>query len=350
MPFAPTSPPVWTPATPLLFLGGPTATGKSEIALLLAERLNGEIVSVDSMQVYRGLDIGTAKPTPAERARVPHHLGDLLELGEGFDAACFILRSRAAIEQIQARGRLPILCGGTGFYFKALLEGLGQAPPADPRLRTKLGQTPLVELLAELAEADPATFSTIDRQNSRRVIRAVEVIRLTGRPFSELRTVWKVQRPQATGHSQQSAVDSPQSTVQSPQPTNHGGQVFFGVDRPAGELNRRIEQRVDLMFKNGLIAETEQLLKHGLAENPTAAQALGYRQVIEFLRGQRSLSDTVELVKIRTRQFAKRQRTWFRNQLYLDWIQLGADAPPAFAAAQIERAFLTRAGSDATRA
>src|SRR5438067_1732180 len=174
------------PATPIL-LTGPTAVGKSELALLLAERLSGEIISVDSMQVYRGLDIGTAKPPPEQRARVGHHLIDVVEITEPFDAAQFVRLARKAMEEIQARGRVPILCGGTGLYFKAFLEGLGEAPPGDAALRAKLAAAPLAELLAELAERDPEIYQRIDRKNFRRVIRAVEVIRLTGKPFSEQR-------------------------------------------------------------------------------------------------------------------------------------------------------------------
>ena len=179
-----------------LLIAGPTGVGKSGIALLLAEKVGGGIISVDSMQVYRGLDIGTAKPSPADRARVPHHLIDVVELNEPFDAAKFVELARRAVADIQSRGRLPILCGGTGLYFKAFLEGLGEAPPADAKLRAELEAAPLAELLRELAERDPASFEKIDRQNPRRVIRAVEVIRLTGKPFSEQRAEWHPQ-PQA---------------------------------------------------------------------------------------------------------------------------------------------------------
>ncbi len=179
-----------SPFTPLL-LAGPTAVGKSDIALLLAGELNGEIISVDSMQVYRGLDLGTAKPTPAERARVPHHLIDVVEHTEPFDAAQFARLARATVQDIQSRRHVPILCGGTGFYFKAFLEGLGDSPPANAALRAELESTPLAEQLRELEQRDPVTFQKIDRQNPRRVIRALEVIRLTGKPFSTQRADWQ---------------------------------------------------------------------------------------------------------------------------------------------------------------
>jgi tRNA dimethylallyltransferase len=281
-----------------IFLAGPTAVGKSEIALLLAEKIRGEIISVDSMQVYRGLDIGTAKPSAGERARVPHHLIDVVEITESFDAAQFVRLATAAVTEIQSRGRVPIFSGGTGLYFKAFLEGLGQAPPADEKMRAELEAAPLSELLAELAERDPVTYEKIDRQNPRRVIRAVEVIRLTGRKFSEQRAEW------------QSTVHSPQSTV------------VFGLARQPADLRARIDARVDAMFARGLVEETRRLLERGLAQNKTAMQALGYRQVVEHLRGERSLPETIELVKIKTRQFAKRQMTWFRRQANVNWIEL----------------------------
>src|ERR1035437_2134561 len=286
-----------------LLLAGPTAVGKSEIAVLLAEKLGGEIISVDSMQVYRGLDIGTAKASPEERARVPHHLLDVVELTEPFDAARFIELAHRAVADIQGRGRLPILCGGTGLYFKAFLEGLGQAPPADAALRAVLEATPLPELLRELAERDPVTYERIDRQNPRRIIRAIEVIRLTGQPFSTQRADWQ----HATRNTQHA--------------TN-----CFGLARSPADLQRRIDARVDAMFHRGWVAETEALLKRGLAQNPTAMQALGYRQIVEHLRGERTLQETIALVKIRTRQFAKRQLTWFRRQLQLTWISLEPQA------------------------
>jgi len=175
-----------------VFLAGPTAVGKSEIALRLAEQLGGEIISADSMQVYRGLDIGTAKPSPADRARVPHHLIDICDLTESFDAAQFARLAHRAARKSSRADACRFFCGGTGLYFKAFLEGLGEAPPADAKLRAELEATPLEKLLEELRERDPAAYEKIDRQNPRRVIRAVEVIRLTGKPFSEQRADWNV--------------------------------------------------------------------------------------------------------------------------------------------------------------
>lgn len=287
-----------------ILIAGPTASGKSEIALRLAEQLGGEIISADSMQVYRGLDVGTAKPSAAERARVPHHLIDICDLTEAFDAAQFARLAKPAVAEIQARGQVPILCGGTGLYFKAFLEGVGAAPPSDPALRAELEQLPRAALLIELQERDPVTWERIDRQNPRRVVRAVEVIRLTGKPFSEQRTPWDA----ATG---------PRGT---PNPR------FLALLRSNSDLQHRINERVDAMFRDGLVPETEQLLNHGLAENQTAMQAIGYRQVVEYLRRPArtaaALAETVELVKIRTRQFAKRQLTWFRRHGNPTWLEL----------------------------
>ncbi len=288
------------PVPKILLLAGATATGKSEVALLLAEKFHGEIISVDSMQVYRGLDIGTAKPSAAERRRIQHHLIDVADLNESFDAARFTRLAHAAVAEIQTRGHLPILCGGTGLYFKAFLDGLGDAPPANTALRAELEAAPLSELLHELERRDPAAFAKIDRQNPRRVIRAIEVIRLIGKPFSAQRANW-------AGSSEKSVPP------------------FFGLARASANLHARINARVDLLFERGLIAETKHLLQHGLAENKFALQAIGYRQVVEHLRGERDLAATVELVKVRTRQFAKRQMTWFRKYARMTWIDCAPD-------------------------
>ena len=269
-----------------VLIAGPTAVGKTEIALRLAERLGGEIISVDSMQVYRGLEIGTAKPTADERARVPHHLIDILDLHEIFDAAQFLRRASDAVADIQNRKRPAILCGGTGLYFKAWLEGIGQAPPGDAALRAELEQLPLEILLNELRDADPETFERIDQKNPRRVIRAVEVIRLTGKPFSQQRAR---------------------------QPAKPA--AFFVLQRDRADLHRRIDRRVDEMFARGLVEETKRAVN-----SPAAKVALGYRQVIEHLEGKHTLDETIALVKLRTRQYTRRQLTWFRHQAQAEWV------------------------------
>jgi tRNA dimethylallyltransferase len=300
--------------SPLILLAGSTAVGKSEVVLLLAEKIGAEIVSVDSMQVYRGLDIGTAKPTHKDRARVRHHLIDVVELTEPFDAAQFVRLARKAVADIQARGRVPVFCGGTGLYFKAFLDGLGESPKTDPAVRSELEATPIQDLLAELSVKDPVTYETIDRENARRVIRAVEVIRLTGKPYSQQRATWPASAPTRSAT---------------------GATLFIGLTRSSADLQQRINKRVEKMFAEGLEAETEALLKHGLAENRTAMQALGYRQVVEHLGGTRSLAETIELVKIRTRQFAKRQMTWFKKYGPSTWINLTLQDTPESTARDI---------------
>ena len=280
----------------MIYLAGATASGKSATAMHLAKRLGGEIISVDSMQVYCGLNIGTAKPSAEEQAEVPHHLIDVAQLSEAFDAAQFVRLAKSASESILSRGRIPIFCGGTGLYFRALIEGLGNSPPSDELLRDELSLLPFESLVAELKIKDPKAAKQIDLKNPRRVLRAVEVIRLTGRPYSEQRIGWdKLKRA----------------------PEN-----LFCINREVDVLNQRIHKRVDEMFSLGLIEETQILIKQGLRDNRNACQALGYRQVLDLLDGELSLESVVDKVKIKTRQFAKRQRSWFRNQMQcdlLDW-------------------------------
>ena len=261
-------------------IAGPTASGKSAVAMEVAQQIQGEIISVDSMQVYRKLDIGTAKPTAAEQAAIPHHLIDCVELEEPYDVARFVREAIEAERQIER----PIFCGGTGLYFQAWLEGLGETPQADAALRTAIEAMSHEEQLTELKAADSVTFERIDQQNPRRIVRALEVIRLTGKPFSEQRAEW-------------------QNTV----PAN-----FFLIDRERDDLRTRIEARVDGMFAAGLVEETCSL-RVALEGNRVAQQALGYRQVIGHLRGEQDLPDTIALVKSRTWQFARRQMTWFRR-------------------------------------
>ena len=284
-----------------VYLTGATASGKSALALRLAKRLGGEIISVDSMQVYVGLDIGTAKPSLEEQAEVPHHLIDVAKLDEAFDAAQFVHLAKRAEAIVRKRGNRPIFCGGSGLYFRALMEGLGESPPSDNALSETLAAISLEALIDELKSKDPQAAAQVDLQNPRRVVRAVEVIRLTGRPYSEQRIGW-----------------------------NENGQApenLFCVQREVETLNQRIHARVDVMFEHGLVEETKRLAKRGLRENRNARQALGYRQVLELLEGSLCLEDTIELVKTKTRQFAKRQRSWFRNQMTCETVEWAADEP-----------------------
>lgn len=310
------------PPTEIIFVTGATAVGKSTVAVALAEQIGGEIISVDSMQVYRGLDLGTAKPTHEERQRTIHHLIDVAGPEETFDAARFVLLATRARSEIQARGKRVIYCGGTGFYFTALLEGLGTAPPPDIHLRAKLEQMPRAALLRELEEQDPLTFQQIDRRNPRRVIRALEAIRLGGGPFSGQR--------------------APRRQREADQKDQRGAACFV-LSRRDEDLRQRIEKRVEDMFARGLVRETSALMSKGLLQNRTAMQAIGYRQVVEHLHGVRSLAETIALVKQRSWQLARRQRTWFRHQLSAEWLELEPGEEGTTTAERIRRQLPNRA-------
>ena len=287
---------------PPISIAGPTASGKSAVAMEVAKQIQAEIISVDSMQVYRGMDIGTAKPTPDEQVGIPHHLIDCAGLEETYDAARFVREANEAERQIER----PIYCGGTGLYFQARLEGLGETPQADAAMRTAIEAMRHEERLAELEAADSLTFERIDQQNPRRVVRALEVIRMTGKPFSEQRAEW-------------------QNTV----PAN-----FFLIEREREDLRTRIEARVDRMIAAGLVEETCSL-RAALENNRVAQQALGYRQVIRHLRGELNLPDTVALIKSRTWQFARRQKTWFRRLQGVVSIAVSAEEAPSETARRI---------------
>ena len=281
---------------PVIYITGATASGKSALAMRLANRLGGEIISVDSMQVYCGLNIGTAKPSAQEQNEIQHHLIDVAQLSEAFDAAQFVSLAQQALKLIWKRGRVPIFCGGTGLYFRALIEGLGESPPGDESLRDELAQMPIESLVTELRIKDPEAAKQVDLKNSRRLLRAIEVIRLTGRPYSEQRIGWN------------NVDKAPQN--------------LFCISREVDVLNQRIHKRVDEMFNQGLVEETQTLIKKGLRNNRNACQALGYRQVLDLLDGKLDLENVVHQVKTKTRQFAKRQRSWFRNQMkckFLEW-------------------------------
>jgi tRNA dimethylallyltransferase len=294
-------------ATAPVLLSGPTASGKSAVALGLARLLGGEILSADSMQVYRGMEVGTAKPSAAERALVPHHLIDLADVAEPFDTARWLASARTCLHEVQSRGRRPILCGGSGLYFRAWLHGLENLPAPDPALRAQLEERDLDDLLQELAQRDPATWARIDRANPRRVIRALEIVRLSDRP--------RPNPPPAAGSARATAV--------------------IVLRRTPADLRQRIELRVDHMFARDLVGETHRLLEAGLARNRTALQAIGYRQVVEHLRGERDLAATIALVKARTWQYARRQMTWFRHQVPVTWLDVEPGEEPEATAARI---------------
>lgn len=281
-----------SPSAQPILLSGPTAVGKSELAMVLAEKIGGEIISVDSMQVYIGLDIGTAKPSAHEQERIPHHGIDLLDLYSTHDAAQFVQMAQKAVDNIQQRNKVPIFCGGTGFYLSTYLYGINDAPPTDPELRRSLETLPCEVLLEEIKSKDHETWQRIDKQNPRRLLRAVEVMRLTGKPFSSFR------KPTP------------------PIPPTDLSKRMFWIERDAMDLRNRIDQRTRSMFKNGLVEETQRFLDQGLRDNKVARNAIGYKQVIRMLDENMAPEAVIEEIRLRTWQFARRQRTWHRNQLH----------------------------------
>ncbi len=273
-------------------LTGPTGSGKTALALELAERHGAEILSMDSMALYRGLDIGTAKPTAAERHRVPHHLIDVLDPWESASVAWWLDRARACARDLRSRGKRVLIVGGTPLYLRALLQGLFEGPPADADLRQRLGQEAEqhggAALHARLAAVDPAGAARLHPNDLRRVIRALEVWELTGRPIS----AWQQQWTDTAADAEPRA---------------------FWLDLPRAALYERINRRVERMFAEGLVDEVRALRGLPRLLSREAAQALGYKEVFAHLDGRETLQATVARVQTRTRQFAKRQITWFRH-------------------------------------
>jgi tRNA dimethylallyltransferase len=283
---------------PVLAIVGPTATGKSALALALAEVLRGEIVNADALQVYRGFDIGTAKPGPVDRERVPHHLIDILDPSEVYSAGEFARRAREAIADIQGRGRLPIVVGGSGLYLRALFFGISPIPPGDPEvqgaLRERLAAEGLASLRAELARIDPPTEARLAPGDTQRVLRALEVARVTGRPLSS----WIAEQPFGT-----QAIAA----------------VRVGLTLPRAILYDRIAGRVVWMLEAGWLEEVARLLRLGLSPRLPAFQAIGYRQLVRHLEGDGSLEQAIAGIVQETRRFAKRQETWFRKEPDVTW-------------------------------
>jgi tRNA dimethylallyltransferase len=258
----------------------------------LARRLNAEIISLDSMALYRGMDIGTAKPTADERRAVPHHLVDEIEPHEGFSLAQYIEAAHDKIDGIRARHKEVLFVGGTPLYLKGLLRGIFQGPPADWALRARLAEKAERHgsdyLHRRLSEVDPVAAERLHPNDTRRLIRALEVHEKTGRPISQWQTQFETGRSADTCR-------------------------VFVLDWPREQLHARIDRRVEQMFADGLVDEVRSLTARTLPLSKTARQAVGYREVIEHLEGKRDLAQTVQLVKTRTRQLAKRQGTWFRS-------------------------------------
>lgn len=281
---------------PLLVILGPTASGKSDAALAVARRVGAEIVSVDSMQVYRGMDVGTAKPTPAERAQVRHHLIDVVEPDEPFTVARFVELADSVIADARQRGLPLVLTGGTPLYYKAIFDGLFGGPGADEAVRDRLRAFSGEELHRRLLEVDPASAARIHANDAKRLVRALEVFELTGQPISSFQTEWTV-------------------------PVRRHVATWIGLAWDKEALNRRINARVRAMVAAGWVDEVRALLaRHGGALSHTAAEATGYRELIEHVEGRMSLDDAVEQIKIATRQLARRQMKWFRRFPDVTWI------------------------------
>jgi len=274
-------------------LTGCTAVGKTEWALRWAEARGAEIVSCDSLLFYRGMDVGTAKPSAAELARVPHHLVDLCDLGDRMDVTRYVARTRTALAEIAARGRSALVVGGSGFYLKAFFSPVADEVAVPASLRAEVAALPLAVALDRLRALNPSGLETLDTENPRRVARALERCLASGRTLAELAAEFARQ----------------------PAPFADWAVKLARIDRAPEELDRRIEARVAAMLRAGLVGEVRRLLPLGLAENPSAARAIGYRETIDVLEGRLPERDLASVIVKNTRALVKKQRTWFRTQL-----------------------------------
>lgn len=284
----------------VLAIVGPTASGKTPLSLLVAHRLNAEIISADSRQVYRHLDIGTAKPSPEELKQTRHHCVDILDLPEEYNAGEFGIQAKKIIPQILRRGHSPILVGGSGLYLKAVFDGLFSGPGKDPELRfqleEKLKNEGAESMLRTLERVDPSSAKKMSPMKPRRIVRALEVYYATGKPIS-------------TFHAEQER-----------EPVFEFLQV--GLEWERKELYQRINQRVDRMMQQGFVHEVEGLIKHGYSRAFNALNTVGYKEIFEYLDGTMNLDEAVELVKRNTRRYAKRQLTWFRADKRIHWLRV----------------------------
>ena len=291
-----------------LVITGPTASGKTALSIALAERIGGEIISMDSRQVYRGMDIGTAKATPSDRARVPHHGLDLVPPNERYNAGRFATDARGWIRDIRGRGRVPVLVGGTGFFLRALTQPMFSEPPLDKArkeaLKRYLERYSRVELLRWLRALDQVSAARMTTEGGRqRIARAIEIALLTGRTLTE----WHAQaQPEKPLHF-----------------------VTFVLELPRDLLYERINQRVDQMIDEGLVEEVRGLLDAGFDQQSPGLNATGYSELIPYLRGEVSLEEAKDAIRRATRSYARRQTTWFRHQLGPDAIRLDATRPPS---------------------
>ena len=281
----------------LVVLAGATATGKSSLSVELAQAIDAEIINADSMQVYRGMDIGTAKISIEERQGIPHHMLDVLDVNQDSTVAWYQSSAREVIDEIHSRGKSVVMVGGTGLYIKAVIDELN-FPDTDPMVRHTLNKEAedlgIDAMFARLEKLDPAAAIAIDRANLRRIIRALEVIEITGKPFTaNLPREESIRYPDARQ---------------------------FGLVMDRELLSERIDQRVNTMFENGFVEEVQKLMSSGLLEGRTAQRALGYSQIVSHLKGETSLDAAIEETKRATRQYARRQETWFSRDARIKWI------------------------------
>lgn len=292
----------------LYFILGCTACGKAAVGKELARRLGGHIISVDSMKIYRRMDIGTAKPSPEVRREIPHHCIDIAEPSEAFSVAQYVEHADRAVQAVLAAGAVPLAVGGTSLYIKALSEGLFEGPSAEPEIRRHLAARAeaegLAALHAELSRLDPEAGQRIHANDQRRIIRALEVFQLTGMPISRLQKQWDAG------------------------PRRYDC-VFIGLHRRKEDLNRRINVRAKRMVEMGLADEVAALLAEPKPVAMQAAQAVGYAEMIDYVQGRCSLEDALERIKINTRRLAKKQRTWHRRWRDVRWFELADDEPVA---------------------
>ena len=288
---------------PLYVILGATASGKGSLGREIAGRIGGQIVSVDSMKVYRRMDIGTAKPAADQRARIGHHCIDIVEPSEGFSVAQFVQQADSAIARIRAGGSIPLAVGGTSLYLKALTEGLFDGPSADLQIRRQLQEQidrrGAPALHAELAQVDPVSAGRIHPNDAKRIVRALEVFRSGGVPISELQHQWESQRRYSC--------------------------VMIGLRRDRADQNHRINTRVKRMVEAGLVEEVRGLLAEPKPLSRQAAQAVGYAEIIEHLQGALPLDKAIENIKINTRRLARKQRTWHRRFADVRWVDLAPD-------------------------
>lgn len=282
-----------------IYLVGPTGVGKSAVAIELARSIHAEIVAADSMQVYCGLDIGTAKPSLQERKRVSHHMLDVIQPEDNFDAAKFVKLASVAVQEIQSRNKTPFIVGGTGLYIKALVDGLFSGPGKNLVIRRRLEEEAVTKgpdaLYRRLQAIDPQGASKIPAQNLRRVIRALEVYEISGQPISSLQNQWE---------------------------KSNDCVCMIGLQRERKDLYERINQRVDDMIQQGLVQEAEVLLSKGIDEKSTVMQAIGYKEITGYLHGTTTLEEAVVKIKQNSRHLAKRQITWFKKDTRIHWFSL----------------------------